>query len=91
MKKVYLVGAAILMLVVAGCSQSARYFNPNVSNVQRDRDYQYCTERVPLGIKPASEVSRIPDLNNDEFDLVVAKCMKSKGYAVDYQGVIIEK
>lgn len=90
MKSVFIGSVAIFLLVLAGCSPATRYFNPNVSNQQRDRDYQSCTERVPLGIKRASEVSRIPDLNNDEFDLVVAKCMKSKGYAVDYQGVIVE-
>ncbi|MGC2165439.1 MAG: hypothetical protein WA632_05440 [Gallionella sp.] len=90
MKRIFLGSVATLMLAIVGCSPATRYFNPSVSNTQRDRDYQYCTQRVPLGIKRASEVSRIPDLNNDEFDLDVARCMKSKGYAVDYQGVIME-
>ncbi len=86
MKSIFLVGVAILILAFTGCSPATRYFNPNVSNAQRESDYKYCLERVPLGIEPASKVSRIPDLNNDEFDLIVTRCMKSRGYATEFLG-----
>jgi hypothetical protein len=89
MKHFFLGCAAILILVFSGCSPATRYFNPNVTNKQRDADYKYCSERVPLGIEPASKVNRIPDLNNDEFDQVVARCMKSRGYSTEHQGELI--
>jgi hypothetical protein len=89
MKNLFLGCVAIMVLAFSGCSPATRYFNPNVTNKQRDADYRYCTERVPLGIEAASKVNRIPDLNNDEFNLIVARCMKSRGYSTEYQGEMI--